>query len=261
MWVVLLIVTCVVAVAACARLCHAAMAAAGPAPGPAVAGFDTLTLYETAFLNGGPDRVTDLTLVAMARQRRLLLAHTGWATVVDPVGRDEVERSVISAMGPEGQSPVPRIRAAHGTADAVRALADRLTAAGLAVPARVRQEVTGAVRQVRAACVLSLLTGVATLLTLPDGAAFGRTAGWLAVPLALTAGCLAIARYEVNPDTFWASTAGRALLDRAPVVRPADGTGQDDVGLLTSLAVHGRRALRDPELRAALAETLAAHRY
>ena len=45
-----------------------------------------LTLYEAAFLSGGPARVADLTLVAMARQRRLLLAHTGWATVVDPAG-------------------------------------------------------------------------------------------------------------------------------------------------------------------------------
>ena len=59
-----------------------------------------LTLYEAAFLSGGPARVADLTLVSMARQRRLLLAHTGWATVVDPRGRDEMERSVIGRDRP-----------------------------------------------------------------------------------------------------------------------------------------------------------------
>ncbi|WP_171162388.1 TIGR04222 domain-containing membrane protein [Streptomyces sp. I05A-00742] len=259
MWVVLLIVTCAVAVAACARLCSAAVAAARPRLSPAAAGIDVLTLYETAFLSGGPHRVTDLTLVSMARQRRLLLARTGWATVVDPVGRDEVERSVITAIGPGGQSPVPQIRVAHGAADAVRTLADRLTTAGLAVPAQVRREVSAAVRQVRAACALSVLTAAATLLTLPDGAAFGQAVGWLVLPLVLTGGCLAIAHYEVNPETHWASPAGRALLDHAPVVHPAGA--RDEQGLLTTLAVRGRRALRDPELRAALAETLAAHRY
>ncbi|MGW2560672.1 FHA domain-containing protein, partial [Streptomyces sp. NPDC001514] len=33
---------------------------------------------------------------------RLLLAHTGWATVVDPEGVDDLERSVIRAIGPQG---------------------------------------------------------------------------------------------------------------------------------------------------------------
>ncbi|NEC29648.1 TIGR04222 domain-containing membrane protein, partial [Streptomyces sp. SID8111] len=74
------------------------------------------------------------TTVAMARQRRLLLAHTGWATVVDPRGRDDMERSVIGAIGPEGQSPIAPVRDAAATAEPVRGIADRLVGAGLAVP-------------------------------------------------------------------------------------------------------------------------------
>ncbi|WP_037803124.1 TIGR04222 domain-containing membrane protein, partial [Streptomyces resistomycificus] len=73
-----------------------------------------------AFLSGGPRRVADLTLVSMARQRRLLLAHTGWATVVDPRGRDDVERSVIGAIGPEGQSRIAPVRATAAATDAGR---------------------------------------------------------------------------------------------------------------------------------------------
>ncbi|MBX4180125.1 TIGR04222 domain-containing membrane protein, partial [Streptomyces geysiriensis] len=132
-WVLLLLLAWAVAGLACLRLCLAAVRAAAVAP-PAVDRAHPLTLYEAAFLAGGPRRVADLTLVSMARQRRLLLAHTGWATVVDPCGRDEMERSVIGAIGPGGQSRIAPVRSGAAAADAVRALADRLVRAGLAVP-------------------------------------------------------------------------------------------------------------------------------
>ena len=107
LWVLLLLLAWGAAGTACTRLCLAAVHAAS-APVDDTDADDTvadrvhdLTLYEAAFLSGGPGRVADLTLVSMARQRRLLLAHTGWATVVDPRGRDAMERSVIGAIGPE----------------------------------------------------------------------------------------------------------------------------------------------------------------
>lgn len=84
-WVLLLLLAWVAAGTSCTRLCLAAVRAA--AVDANAARGHALTLYEAAFLAGGPKRVADLTLVAMARQRRLLLAHTGWATVVDPNGR------------------------------------------------------------------------------------------------------------------------------------------------------------------------------
>ncbi|MFH8366665.1 TIGR04222 domain-containing membrane protein [Streptomyces sp. NPDC018031] len=253
LWVLFLLVAWGAAVLSCARLCSAALAAADtPGPPPVAGG---LTLYEAAFLSGGPRRVTDLTLVSMYRQRRVLLAHTGWVTVVDPEGRDDLERSVITAIGPGGQSPVPPVRVALGGADAVLALADRLVAAGLAVPAEARTGVAAAVRQVQAAGVLVVLTAAVSLLMVPPAAGPGAVLAWFALPLLLTAGSLAIARAEVHPYTRWASPAGQQLLARITVPRRRpradDGTGGPDDDL-TALAVHGTGALTDPALRAAL---------
>jgi uncharacterized protein (TIGR04222 family) len=211
-----------------------------------------LTLYEAAFLSGGPYRVADLTLVAMARQRRLLLAHTGWATVVDAQGRDDMERSALGAIGPGGQSRIAPIRSAAAAAEAVRALADRLVAAGLAVPDGARTTVACAVRQVQAAAVaVAVLGGVALLMPVEQVAQGYRVpvVAWFALPLVLTLGCLAIARFEVRPYTRWASPAGQRLLGS---LAPQDGAA-DDRAYLTTVAVRGIHAVLDPDLRAAFA--------
>ncbi|WP_329302134.1 TIGR04222 domain-containing membrane protein [Streptomyces sp. NBC_00659] len=247
-WVLLLFLAWLAAGVSCTRLCLAAVHTAS-LDADAARGHD-LTLYEAAFLSGGPARVADLTLVSMARQRRLLLAHTGWATVVDPRGRDDMERSVIRAIGPEGQSRIAPVRAATAAADSVRRLADRLVAAGLAVPDGARTSVASAVRQVRAAAAAVLALGVVALL-LP-GQAPGSdvpVAVWFLLPLILTLSCLAIARIEVHPCTRWASPAGQRLL--GTLARHADASG-DDRTYLTSVAVRGIRAIGEPELRAAL---------
>ncbi|MFI0777053.1 TIGR04222 domain-containing membrane protein [Streptomyces sp. NPDC021212] len=261
LWVLFLLVAWGSAVVSCTRLCLAAVAAAQPMDaGPEPEG-RALSLYEAAFLAGGPQRVADLALVSMSRERRLLLAHTGWVTVVDPDGRDDLERSVIAAVGPRGQSPVPPVRNLLAAADPVRALADRLVTAGLAVPAGARANVAAAVRQVRLACVVVLLTGVVALLMVPPASGPGPALAWFALPLLLTASCLVIARIEVHPYSRWASPAGQRLLGRIevpprrPVARRAgDVTDEerDDGELLTALAVHGTAALPDPALRAAL---------
>ncbi|MEV8058943.1 TIGR04222 domain-containing membrane protein [Streptomyces antimycoticus] len=261
LWVLFLLVAWGAAVVSCTRLCLAAVAAAQPlAPDPA-ADAKGLSLYEAAFLSGGPRRVGDLVLVTMYRERRLLLAHTGWVTVVVPDGRDELERSVITAIGPEGQSPVRPVRAALATAAPVRALGDRLVAAGLAVPASARTNVAVAVRHVRAACVLVLATAAAALLLVPPAAGRGPVASWFMLPLLLTVSCLLIARVEAHPYSRWASPAGQLLLGRIDVPprrtlaqRSGSGPGGDgdDGEVLTALAVHGTAALPDRALRAAL---------
>ncbi|MGY3679008.1 hypothetical protein ACVWXU_002631 [Streptomyces sp. TE33382] len=140
LWVMFLLVAWGAAAITCVRLCLASAEAAQPPTGSAPEPVHhELNLYETAFLAGGPHRVADLALVSM-HLRRLLPAHTGWATVVDPEGRDEVERTVIRAIGPEGQSPIAPIRAAAAAADAVRALADP---AGRGGPGRAAQDEDG----------------------------------------------------------------------------------------------------------------------
>jgi uncharacterized protein (TIGR04222 family) len=248
-WVLLLLLAWAVAGTACTRLCLAAVRAA--AVGPEAVPRRDLTLYEAAFLSGGPARVADLTLVSMARQRRLLLAHTGWATVVDPRGRDEMERSVLGAIGPDGQSRIAPVRATAAAAEAVRALADRLVAAGLAVPDGARATVTDAVRQVRAAAATVAALGAIALL-MPSQAAESQAlvAVWFTLPLILTLSCLAIVHVEANPHTHWASPAGQRLL--GALMRHADGAG-DDRTYLTSVAVRGVRAIGEPDLRAAFA--------
>ncbi|MET7685374.1 TIGR04222 domain-containing membrane protein [Streptomyces sp. NPDC005423] len=248
-WVLLLLLAWVVAGTACTRLCLAAVRTAADDAGQGQG--HELTLYEAAFLSGGPARVADLTLVSMARQRRLLLAHTGWATVVDPRGRDEMERSVIGAIGPEGQSRIAPVRATAASTDAVRGLADRLVDAGLAVPDGARTSVASGIRQVRTAAAAVLALGVAALLApVPSEMPRDLVALWFALPLALTLSCLAIARVEVHPYSRWASPAGQRLL--GTLARRA-GRGGDDRTYLTSVAVRGIRAVGEPGVRAAFA--------
>ncbi|WP_105968714.1 TIGR04222 domain-containing membrane protein [Streptomyces geranii] len=256
-WSFLLLLAWIAAGTACTRLCLAAVhsTAADPDAGPGGRGHD-LTLYEAAFLSGGPARVADLTLVSMARQRRLLLAHTGWATVVDPSGRDEMERSVIGAIGPEGQSRIAPVRRAAAGTEAVRGLADRLVAAGLAVPDGARRGIAFAVRQVRAAALTVVALGTVALL-LPGRGSVPRdlVALWFALPLVLSLSCLAIARVEVHPYSRWASPAGQRLLttlSRRTRTAGHHGTG-DERTYLTSVAVLGVRAVGEPDLRAAFA--------
>ncbi|MEU0116402.1 TIGR04222 domain-containing membrane protein [Streptomyces bobili] len=248
-WVLLLLPAWAVAGVACSRLCLAAVRSAS-VDADTGQGHD-LTLYEAAFLSGGPGRVAELTLVSMARQRRLLLAHTGWATVVDPRGRDEMERSVIGAIGPEGQSRIARVRTAAGAADAVRGLADRLVGAGLAVPDGARTTVAAGVRQVRGAALTVLaLEAAALLMPAPSDVPRLLMAAWFGLPLALTLSCLALARIEAHPYSRWASPAGQRLLAALTRHTPA---AVGDRACLTSIAVRGVQAAAEPELRAAFA--------
>ncbi|MET9254931.1 TIGR04222 domain-containing membrane protein [Streptomyces sp. NPDC003717] len=248
-WALFLLPAWAVAGSACLRLCLAAVRAAATAPD--AAGDDrALTLYEAAFLSGGPRRVADLTLVSMARQRRLLLAHTGWATVVDPRGRDEMERSVIGAIGPGGQCRIAPVRAAAAGTEAVRGLADRLVGAGLAVRDGAGSIAAG-VRRVRlAALTVCALAALALALPVPSDLPDRLVALWFALPLALTLGCLLIARMEVHPYSRWASPAGQRLLT-ALTRRP--GAPADDPARLTAVALLGVHAVGEPDLRAAFA--------
>ncbi|MFE9353347.1 TIGR04222 domain-containing membrane protein [Streptomyces olivaceoviridis] len=247
-WVLLLLLAWGFAGTACTRLCLAAVrAAAADVRDTPTDGERDLTLYEAAFLSGGPARVADVTLLSMARQRRLLLAHTGWATVVDPHGRDEMERSVIGAIGPEGQSRIAPVRDRAAGAEAVRRLADGLVRAGLAVPEGTGTTVGAAVRQVRASVLAVAALGVtALLLPVQTGTPRLLVGLWFALPLILALSCLAIARFEVHPYSRWASPAGQRLLSALPG-EPAG----DERSFLTSVAVRGIRAIGEPGLRAA----------
>ncbi|MFD9217652.1 TIGR04222 domain-containing membrane protein [Streptomyces sp. NPDC059544] len=273
LWVLLLLAAWAAAGVSCGRLCLAAAAAAdgghGPGPGRGrdeedpgrtvggqsqePCGKRELNPYEAAFLAGGPHRVTTLTLVSMHRARRLLLAHTGWVTVVDAEGEDDLERSLIRAIGPGGQTPIATARQAAASTAAVRALSDRLVASGLAVPEAVRSGLTGALRAVRAAAAFTVALAVVAVLALPhEPGARGTVAVWFALPFVLSLGCLVIARIEVRPYTRWASPAGRRQLRELVTGPGGSGPPEGERGFLIGVAVHGARVLDDPALRAAL---------
>ncbi|MFD0077477.1 TIGR04222 domain-containing membrane protein [Streptomyces sp. NPDC127166] len=235
-WVPLLLVAYVVAGVGCVRVCRASLAA-GPHATPG--GADDLTVCEAAYLAGGPLRVTDLTLVSMHRARRLLLAHTGWATVVDASGGDELERAVLGAIGPGGQSPIPAVRPVVAAAESVRLLAEGLVERGLAVSEEGRREVAAGVRAVRAGFLLTLVLGAVAALLVPAEER-GLVVAAFALPLVGSGLCLLIGRVEVYPYTRWASPAGQRLL-----------SGLSSADPLTALATRGPAVL-EPELRAAL---------
>ncbi|MFH8568119.1 TIGR04222 domain-containing membrane protein [Streptomyces sp. NPDC017993] len=228
MWLLFLLIAWGAACLSCAYACRTALAAAQAPDGVARTtsgsgqdrefadrhGPPSLTLYETAYLTGGPGRLADVALVSMAQQDRLLLAHTGWATVVDPVGRDAVERATLTAIGPEGQRAIPAVRGALDGSDAVRALAGRLVTAGLAQPDAARRDVGHAVRRLRRATAVVLLTAAAALWMTPPGTATGPMLAWFALPLVLTTGTWAMARVDVHPYTHWATAAGEHLVRR-----------------------------------------------
>ncbi|MGO4632179.1 TIGR04222 domain-containing membrane protein [Streptomyces sp. 2RAF24] len=234
-WVPLLLVALVVTGVSCARVCRAAVAGDARVAGDA----DGLSVCEAAYLAGGPLRVTDLTLVSMHRARLLLLAHTGWATVVaDTGGRDELERAVLGAIGPDGQSRIPAVRPLVADDASVRALAAGLVARGLALPEDARRSVTSGARAVRAAFLLTLALGTAAALLVPAGER-GQVAAGFSLPLVAAGLCLLIARADTPGYACWASPAGRRLLAGLSLADP-----------LTALAKRGTGVL-EPELRAA----------
>ncbi|MFB6614777.1 TIGR04222 domain-containing membrane protein [Streptomyces sp. NPDC085524] len=246
-WVLFLLAAWAGVLVSCSRLLRAATRAAEPAPGsaPSHHHHDELSLYEAAYLAGGPMRVADLTLVSMQRQRRLLLAHTGWATVVDPVGRDPHERSVLGAFGPDGQSPVPAVRSAVAGDEAVRDLADRLGEAGLALSEGVRGGIGAGIRGVQGATLLVLAMAAASLAVPPEGITTTMVLVWFSLPLILCLGCLGIAGFDGHLHSPWASPAGQRLL-----VALDEEQGEEES--LAAVAVRGVRAVGDPGLRAAL---------
>ncbi|RFU84111.1 TIGR04222 domain-containing membrane protein [Streptomyces triticagri] len=254
LWLLFLLPAWILAGLAVARLCLAAVRSAAVAPAPPMTGSGHRpSLYEVAFLAGGPYRVAELAMVSMARAGRLLLAHTGWVTVAVPEGRDAVERSVLEAIGPSGQERIRPVRAAVAVAEPVRGLAARLTDAGLATEDGGR--VPDAVRQVRTAAVAVFLLGAVALWMFPAQVSPGPVAAWFALPLGVVVGCLVIARYEVRPGSQWASPAGRTVLNS---LSPEADSGER--GYLTAVAAYGVAAVRDPSLNAAFASGGLGHR-
>ncbi|MER6917389.1 TIGR04222 domain-containing membrane protein [Streptomyces sp. NPDC000594] len=247
LWFPLLLVAWIATAIGCVRLCAAAVVAAGPGGGGRAVTGRRLAPEEAAFLVGGPYRVLDVTLFGMHLRHRLLLAHTGWATVVEPEPAGELERAVVSAAGPGGQERTARIRERAAGSAPVRALGERLSGDGLAVPPAARALMVSALRGVRTAAALTVGCALAALVLPAGGPGPLLTLLWFALPLVASLSCLAIARVEVRPYTRWASPAGRWLLTRT-----GTDPGGDERAALTAVALRGPDAVTDPLLRRAL---------
>lgn len=254
LWVLFLLVAWGAATVSCVRLClvsaRTGLLSGAPVDdvGSIAAGHE-LTLYETAFLaawpppggRSGAGRDASAPTAA-ARAHRLGDGRRPGGPRRDGAHGDPCDRAA-------GPVPDTADTDRRGSADAVRALADRLVAAGLALPGGAGTDVAAAVRAVRGAALLVVSMGVVTLLMPgqehgPGGPVVSLLV-WFGLPLALTVGCLAIARMEVHPYSSWASPAGQRLL----AANDVPDAGGD---VLAAIAVRGVRAVDDPALRAAL---------
>ncbi|MGK5533911.1 TIGR04222 domain-containing membrane protein, partial [Streptomyces sp. URMC 129] len=93
------------------------------------AGGTVTTVYEAAFLTGGPGRVADTVLCAMRDSGRISI-ESGAVRVLTPVAHDELERELLARCGSWEES-LRAVRTGLATAGPVREIDDRLAARGL----------------------------------------------------------------------------------------------------------------------------------
>ncbi|NDZ63358.1 TIGR04222 domain-containing membrane protein [Streptomyces cyaneofuscatus] len=107
-----------------------------PSAGPSPTVHD---LYEAAFLNGGPARVTDTALTALYADGRVLIGGPGIISVQRAHAQDPVERAVLQALSAAPSGALHAVREAVMHHPAVQEIGDGLAQRGLLVrPAESR---------------------------------------------------------------------------------------------------------------------------
>ncbi|MFC5804749.1 TIGR04222 domain-containing membrane protein [Streptomyces formicae] len=202
-------------------------------------------LMEVAFLNGGPGRVADTALAAMASDGRLTVGWPGIATVQHPVANDPVERAVLLEAAAAPNGALHTLRVAVMRNPAVQEIGDGLAARGLmVVPRALRPWHIWAFTHT-ICCFLLLPVSIA--LSFVQFVAFDLDAGFpvpfiVKVLPAFFAGlvvglvCMAKARGKVT------AAGRRAAADYARAHAYAGDAGR-------VVALHGLRALLDGDLR------------
>ncbi|MBT2429328.1 TIGR04222 domain-containing membrane protein [Streptomyces sp. ISL-112] len=92
-----------------------------------------LDLYEAAFLNGGPARVTDTALTALYADGRVLIGGPGIISVQRAHAQDPVERAVLQALSAAPSGALHTVREAVMHHPAVQEIGDGLAQRGLLV--------------------------------------------------------------------------------------------------------------------------------
>jgi len=90
-----------------------------------------LSIYELAYLAGGPQRVVDTALVALVESGRVRVHAPGELAVVEPGRHHAVEAAVMDAVGTRGHRSVDTIRWRLAGDERLLALGRSLAAAGL----------------------------------------------------------------------------------------------------------------------------------
>ncbi|WP_326702944.1 TIGR04222 domain-containing membrane protein [Streptomyces cyaneofuscatus] len=90
-------------------------------------------LYEAAFLNGGPARVTDTALTALYADGRVLIGGPGIISVQRAHAQDPVERAVLQALSAAPSGALHAVREAVMHHPAVQEIGDGLAQRGLLV--------------------------------------------------------------------------------------------------------------------------------
>ncbi|MEU0360470.1 TIGR04222 domain-containing membrane protein [Streptomyces cyaneofuscatus] len=107
-----------------------------PSAGPSPTVHD---LYEAAFLNGGPARVTDTALTALYADGRVLIGGPGIISVQRAHAQDPVERAVLQVLSTAPSGSLHAVREAVMHHPAVQEIGDGLARRGLLVrPAESR---------------------------------------------------------------------------------------------------------------------------
>ncbi|MEU2432431.1 TIGR04222 domain-containing membrane protein [Streptomyces sp. NPDC007861] len=205
-------------------------------------------LMEVAFLNGGPGRVADTALAAMASDGRLAVGWPGIATVQRPVAHDPVERAVLMEAAAAPSGALHTLRVAVMRNPAVQEIGDGLAARGLmVVPRSLRPWHIWAFTQTICSFLLfpfSIALTVVQFLALDGGG--GTPVPFVVKVLpAFFAGlvvglvCMGKARGKVT------AAGRRAAADYARAPAYAGDAGR-------VVALHGLRALVDGDLRAHL---------
>ncbi|MGY1602701.1 TIGR04222 domain-containing membrane protein [Geodermatophilus sp. SYSU D00815] len=97
-----------------------------------------LDLYEIAWLTGGPARVVDTALAALAESGRVTATPTGELAATDLRRRSPVEAAVLDQLGARPRRSAATLRWRVAEDERITALGARLAAEGLVVPGRGR---------------------------------------------------------------------------------------------------------------------------
>ncbi|MFF7248292.1 TIGR04222 domain-containing membrane protein [Embleya sp. NPDC008237] len=200
-------------------------------------GAEPLETYELAFLAGGPRQVVDTAIVRLHARDDLRVSRDGRLTTTASTGTGAIEDAVLAAARTEGGADLTEIRIAAARDPAIRTLADRLVAAGLA-----RRRPTPLARRALTAgwVVLVALVWCAALFELGIAIVVG-------VPVTSAAGVAVFALSAEAPAP--ATPAGLRCLGRARREwgrRDWDREGPPDA--IGGAALFARRGLHDSGL-------------